>query len=153
METVLGILPGLHSNKCVGIDIIALGSRLPEGLFTPGAWETFVAINLRVLPTEASVPRPHYVILYTKLCIIRACYRHPRTQRTAALVVFANRVGVIDCVLTNASILAQPCDHLVGRGGLELGDGLGALGDGVLGCVGNKFVIFHKNFTPSTRRQ
>ena len=61
METVLGILPGLHSNKCVGIDIVALGS--PEGLFTPGAWETFVAINLRVLPTEASVPRPHYVIL------------------------------------------------------------------------------------------
>ena len=63
METVLGILLGLHSNKCVGIDIVALGSRLPEGLFTPGAWETFVAINLRVLPTEASVPRPHYVIL------------------------------------------------------------------------------------------
>ena len=58
METVLGILPGLHSNKCVGIDFVALGSRLPEGLFTPGAWETFVAINLRVLPTEASVPAP-----------------------------------------------------------------------------------------------
>ena len=63
METVLGILPGLHSNKCVGIDIVAQGPRLPEVLLTPGAWETFVAINLRVLPTEASVPRPHYVIL------------------------------------------------------------------------------------------
>ena len=68
-------------------------------------------------------------------------------------MVFANRVGVIDCVLMFASKLAQPCDRLVGRGALELGDGLGALGDGVLGCVGNKFVIFHKNFTPSTRRQ
>ena len=50
MERVLGILLGLHSNKCVGIDIIVVGSRLPEGLFTPGAWETSVAINLRVLP-------------------------------------------------------------------------------------------------------
>ena len=70
METVLGILPGLHSNKCVGIDIVAQGPRLPEVLLTPGAWETFVAINLRVLPTEASVPRPHYVILYTKLCTV-----------------------------------------------------------------------------------
>ena len=55
---MLGILPGLHSNKCVGIDIVAQGPRLPEVLLTPGAWETFVAINLRVLPTEASVPRP-----------------------------------------------------------------------------------------------
>ena len=60
-------------------------------------------------------------------------------------MVFSNRVGVIDCVLTNASILAQPCDRLVGRGGLELGDGLGALGDGVLGCVDNKFVILRYN--------
>ena len=119
MGIVAVILRGLHSNKCVGIDIVAQGPRLPEVLLTPGAWETFVAINLRVLPTEASVPRPHYVILYTKLCIIRACYRHPRTQRTAALVVFANRVGVIDCVLMFASKLAQPCDRLVGRGRLE----------------------------------
>ena len=63
MGIVVVILRGLHSDKCVGIDIVALGSRLPEGLFTPGAWETFVAINLRVLPTEASVPRPHYGIL------------------------------------------------------------------------------------------
>ena len=39
--------------------------------------------------------------------------------------------GVIDWTLTNASIQVQPCDRLVGRGGLELGDGLGALGDSV----------------------
>ena len=40
--------------------------------------------------------------------------------------------GVIDWTLTNASIQVQPCDRLVGRGRLELGDGLGALRDGVL---------------------
>ena len=39
--------------------------------------------------------------------------------------------GVIDWTLTCASTQVQPCDRLVGRGGLELGDGLGALGDGV----------------------
>ena len=38
---------------------------------------------------------------------------------------------MIDCVLMCARTLAQPCDRLVGRGGLELGDGLGALGDSV----------------------
>ena len=38
---------------------------------------------------------------------------------------------MIDWTLTNASIQVQPCDRLVGRGGLELGDGLGALGDSV----------------------
>ena len=40
---------------------------------------------------------------------------------------------MIDWTLTCASTQVQPCDRLVGRGGLELGDGLGALGDGVLG--------------------
>ena len=39
---------------------------------------------------------------------------------------------MIDWTLTCASTQVQPCDRLVGRGGLELGDGLGALGDGVL---------------------
>ena len=68
-------------------------------------------------------------------------------------MVFANRVGVIDCVLMFASKLAQPCDRLVGRGALELGDGLGALGDGVLGCVDNKLVILRSLSTPSTRPQ
>ena len=34
--------------------------------------------------------------------------------------------------------------ELVGRSAFELRHGLGALGDGVLGCVGNKFVIFRK---------
>ena len=38
---------------------------------------------------------------------------------------------VIDWTLTCASTQVQPCDRLVGRGGLELGDGLGALGDSV----------------------
>ena len=40
---------------------------------------------------------------------------------------------VIDWTLTCASTQVQPCDRLVGRGRLELGDGLGALGDGVFG--------------------
>ena len=40
---------------------------------------------------------------------------------------------VIDWTLTCASTLVQPCDRLVGRGGLELGDSLGALGDSVFG--------------------
>ena len=39
---------------------------------------------------------------------------------------------MIDWTLTCASTQVQPCDRLVGRGRLELGDGLGALGDGVL---------------------
>ena len=40
---------------------------------------------------------------------------------------------MIDWTLTCASTQVQPCDRLVGRGRLELGDGLGALGDGVFG--------------------
>ena len=40
---------------------------------------------------------------------------------------------VIDWTLTCASTQVQPCDRLVGRGGLELGDSLGALGDSVFG--------------------
>ena len=89
---MLGILPGLHSNKCVGIDSFVEG-----GLKTGRSCDLFIFVAL--LRVEGW---------------------------------FLEKPGrVIDWTLTCASTLAQPCDRLVGRGGLELGDGLGALGDSV----------------------
>ena len=49
METVLGILPGLHSNKCVGIDSCAEGGlKNEQGLKTSRGCDLCIFVGFRV---------------------------------------------------------------------------------------------------------